>query len=215
MYRLDWETTDVVLGMEPYRVGKKEYRPFPKGRFTHTLRRPTHDQIFEHDNALRIKAAAVSKLRSASRTEDPTTSANLRLYDEIVVSVSGYSLELGSFGRVRVPDDHKVAAVQKLYERVVYVSNDLWAEDEIVVIEESGKYAERPFQIKHVLREPTESELKLYYRQTRVARKSTLTCSMDLYESCLLRLEGAEGDPTLVDPIIQREVVSEMIEFLD
>jgi hypothetical protein len=209
-YKLDWESIEIDFG---------------KGR-RHTLRRPTAAEVLEREAALAVE---IPIGRDGSyQLPDPTANeaADARLYDTICTASEGY---LGE-----VPEQHKSAAVNGLYSRDIYIDE----EDDITggdlrVAEEIGGGITPDVTIVHVLRQPTEGELKMYRRKTsagelRPGRRgrqvfksaSDLRPAMTFYDQLLVRLEGATLGGTrteeltaaevaaAVDPLIKRSVTA-------
>lgn len=212
LFKLDWETTEIDLA---------------KGRFVHTLRRPDPELIAKRDDELQT-AIPIAKDGSYSMP-DPTLNdeVDAKYYDAIAVSATGYTGE--------IPELHKAKAFQGLYLREVAVDEDadIFA-DEVSVVEEIGGGVVPDFTITHVMRQPSESEIKAYRRkmtgtseikpgrrgrQSLVSR-SNLKIAMQYYSLWMLRVEGAtvNGETyssenrdaflATVDPLIQRHVVT-------
>lgn len=212
LFKLDWETTEIDLA---------------KGRFVHTLKRPDPELILKRDDELQT-AIPIAKDGSYSMP-DPTLNdeVDAKYYDAIAVSATGYTGE--------IPELHKAKAFQGLYLREIDVAEDadIFA-DEVPVIEEIGGGVVPDFTITHVMRQPTESEIKAYRRKMSVTHevkpgkrgrqslvsRSNLKLAMQYYALWLVRIEGATvNDETYcernrdiflqtVDPIIQRHVVT-------
>lgn len=213
-YRLDWRDTEIDFG---------------KGR-THTLRRPTAEEVLERERDLQTE---IPVGRDGSyQLPDPTANeaTDAKLFDKICIASQGYTGE--------VPEQHKSTAVAGLYRREIYVDENYdLAQEEIPVIEEIGGDAEPDFTVVHVMRMPTEGELKLYRRKSTGGEvkpgkrgrqifktSSNLKTAMSFYAQWLIRIEGAAvGEeaaqslplPVLtahVDPLIQRQVVNAVVE---
>ena len=148
-FRLDWETTEIALA---------------KGRFTHTLRRPDRELILKRDAEIQTEIP-IAKDGSYSMP-DPTVNEEVdaRYYDKIVVESTGYS--------DAVPELHKARAFQGLYNREITIEDeaDIFA-DEVCVLEEIGGDIVPDFTIRHVMRQPTESEIKAYRRKMSVTHE--------------------------------------------
>lgn len=218
-YKLDWADQDVKLA---------------KGRFVHTVRRPTADEILERENELQAEIQ-INKDGGYSMP-DPTASEEVdaRYYDLIVQKVTGYAHDQA------VPEMHKSAVFQGLYRREVEIDEacDVLAGGEIAVIEEIGSGAVPDFTLRHILRSPTEAELKTYRRRASatseikqgkrgrqvLTTRSNLRNAMQHYALWLVRIEGAsvKGEAftdanraafiAAVDPLIQRRVVAEVAD---
>jgi len=210
-FKLDWQDMEISL---------------KKGRFTHTLSRPAAELILarekELENEIPIGKDGGYKLPDPTAQED----VDAKYYDQIVVKTEGYP---GS-----VPGYHKAAAFQGLYQREIYVDEDadIFA-DEVAVIEEIGGGDDPDFTIQHIMRQPTEQELKRWRRRSanseikpgkrgkqKLVTTSNLPAAMEFYGLWLVRIEGAtvggaacspdRRDEFIaqVDPLIQRKVVS-------
>lgn len=214
LYKLDWETAEVKLA---------------KGRFTHTFRRPDADLIFEREDELQAEIP-IGKDGSYS-LGDPTANEEVdaRYYDKLIISATGYPND-------HVPEMHKAAAFQGLYVREIAVDEDaeIFA-DEVPVLEEIGRGAVPDFTVRHIMRQPTETEIKSYRRKTNLmtevksgkrgkqilVSRSNLRMTMQFYASWLVRVEGGSvgGEEftadnrtaflQTIDPLIQRKVVQE------
>ncbi len=210
LYKLDWETADIRLA---------------KGRFVHTLRRPDAEMIYAREDELQAEIP-INKDGSYS-LPDPTANeaVDAKYYDRIVESATGYT---GG-----VPELHKANAFQALYIREIYVDDDadVFA-DEVPVAEEVDAGGETV--VTHVMRQPTEAELKSYRRKMSqsseikagkrgrqlLVTRSLLKTAVQFYELWLERIEGATvGGKTYsqdmrpafidaVDPLIRRKVVT-------
>lgn len=215
VYPLDWDTTTVRL---------------KEGRFAHTLRRPTPAEIFERDAELQSDIP-IAKDGSFSMP-DPTASEDVdaKYYDRLLVGADGYSSD--------VPASHKAAAFQGLYMREIYIDDeaDPFA-DEVRVIEEIGQGDEPDWTIVHVMRQPTESELKRYRRRSsqgeikpgkrgkqRFVSRSTLKNSVEHYDLWVQNVLGVRLDKTpdadvparvaTVDPLIKKQVVGVLVDAI-
>lgn len=216
IYKLDWETADICLA---------------KNRFVHTLRRPDAELILEREDELQVDIP-ISKDGSYT-LPDPTVNEEIdaRYFDRIVVESKGYAGD--------IPELHKAAAFQGLYKREYYVDEnaDIFA-DEIPVIEEIGGGAVPDFTVRHVMRQPTEAEIKVYRRKASsstavkpgkrgrqvITTKSSLRTGMQHYALWLARVEGAtvggetftaenrEAFIATIDPLVQRKVVAEFAD---
>jgi len=210
-FKLDWETWEVKLA---------------KGRFTHTLRRPTAEMILERDKQIQQEIPIAKD--GSYQVPDPTATedADAVLYDQIKIESTGYTGE--------IPTRHKSAAIEGIYTRDIAIDPDcdIYGE-ELVVLEEIGGTADEPdFVVKHILRQPTEAELKKIRsrsagqmkpgkrgRQTFVTN-SDLRSAMTNYAAWLIRIEGTtvndrETSLALVDPIIQRRVVGVVVDAVN
>lgn len=212
LYPLNWETQDVRLG---------------EGRFVHTVRRPTPEEIFDRDKDLQSEIP-IGKDGSYS-LPDPTATedVDVKLFDAIVVSSTGYPSG-------DVPASHKSTVITGLYRREVYIDDDtdVFAY-EIPVLEEIGNGDEPDFVITHFMRQPTEEELKKYRRRNsageikpgkrgkqRFVTKSNLKLAVEYYDLWIDRIEGvklqAESDHGdyigNIDPLIKRQVLNTLVD---
>lgn len=214
-YPLDWNTTDVRLA---------------KGRFVHTLRRPTEELILARETEVQVDIQIGKD--GSYRLPDPTQTeaVDAKYYDQICEKAEGY-------GDRAVPTVHKAAAFQGLYVREIYVAEDadIFA-DEVPVIEEFGSGDDPEFTITHWMRQPAEDELKRLRKlvnsgEVRPGKRGTqryLTSSnlkrvMLAYGQMLIRIDGATlrgaefSDDRrnefigYVDGLVQQRVVIAMI----
>lgn len=219
-YKLDWTTTEVRLA---------------KGRFVHTVSRPTHDLIFRREAD--ISTDIEIDRNSSIRLPEPTSNEEIdaRYCREIRVSVTGYPEGL------EIPERHEAAVFQELYRRVIEVDERCDPfDDEIIVNEEIGGGDEPEFVIRHVMRAATEAEIKACRRRTSqvgeikpgkrgrqtIVQRSNLKASMEFYSLWLVSIDGAsvageafaadhrENFLNMVDPLIQREVVKAYLDFV-
>jgi hypothetical protein len=216
-YKLDWQDAEIRLA---------------KGRFTHTLSRPSPEMMIAREDELQpeIPIAKDGSFALPDSTAQEETDA--KYYDRIVIKTEGYTAE--------IPTAHKAAAFQGLFRREIYLDPecDIFG-DEVTVIEEIGGGEEPDFTILHVLRQPTEAELKKCRQgssggrllpdkrgRQKLVTSSNLRSAMRFYNTWLVRIEGAAiGGNTfspdkrdefvaLVDPLIQRKVVTVLVDEL-
>lgn len=217
LYPLDWNTTDVKLA---------------KGRFVHTLSRPSNELMLEREDELETE---ISIAKDGSYGLPDTTgqeAIDARYCEKIRVKADGY--------HDTIPQSHSAAAFQGLFGREIYVDElcNIFG-DEIVVIEEIGRGDEPDFVVKHILRGADEDEINKYRRKTNNARlqpdkrgrqklvqKSTLRSAEAFYRSLFKRMEGAKVNEqpfnderrdefiNHVNPLIQKAVVKAYIEAL-
>lgn len=215
-YKLDWDQTEIDLG---------------KGRKL-TLRRPTREEILARDAELQTEIPIGRD--GGYALPDPTLNEAIdaKYFDLVKVGEEGY----GYAGTI--PEQHKAAAFNGLYQREISVDEDFdFDQDRIVVLEEVGTGVEPDYTIGHVMRPPTESELKLYRRKSASGElkpgkrgrqifktSSNLKTAMSFYAQWLLDIQGATVGGSLfsesmradflqhVDPLIQRQVVNAVVE---
>lgn len=216
-YKLDWQDAEIKLS---------------KGRFSHILSRPTAEMILAREDELQpeIPIAKDGSFALPDSTAQEETDA--KYYDQIVIKADGY--------RGAIPVAHKAAAFQGLFRREIYLDPecDIFG-DEVTVLEEIGGSDEPDFVVRHVLRQPSEAELKKYRQSTaggrllpdkrgrqKLVTSSNLRTAMRFYDTWLVRLEGATvmGSAfsaekraeflALVDPLIQRKVVTTIVDEL-
>lgn len=213
-YRLDWDQTTIDLG---------------KGRKL-TLRRPTHEQILARENELQSEIPIGKD--GGYALPDPTINEAIdaKYFDLVNTGAEGYAGE--------IPEQHKAAAFTGLYQREIYVDEDFdLSQEQVPVIEEIGSGVEPDFTIVHVMRQPTEAELKLYRRKSsageikpgkrgrqKFVTQSNLKTAMSFYSQWLIRIDGASLEGRLcseaeraafiahVDPLIQRQVTNAVVE---
>lgn len=212
LYPLDWKDQEVRLG---------------KGRFVHTVRRPTAEEVLEREKNLQseipIGADGSYKLPDPSATED----VDVPFYDKIALGATGYP------EGTAVPASHKSAVITGIYRREIYVAEDadIFGE-EVPVTEEIGSGDEPDFTVIHWMRQPTEEELKKFRRRNGAGEvkpgkrgrqilvtKSNLRLMMEHYDKWLVRIEGGTSEevaqPTdLIDPLIQRRVVQALVDAI-
>lgn len=215
-YPLDWETTTVKL---------------KEGRFKHKLRRPTAEEIFEREESLQSDIPIGKDGTFSMPDPTATEEADAAFYDKLIISTEGYTGD--------VPAVHKAKAIQGLYLREIYIDEaaDPFA-PEVAVIEEIGSGDEPDFTIVHIMRQPTEGELRRYRRRSsagevkpgkrgrqRFVSRSTLKNAVEHYELWCQRVEGVRFDEKNilpdalsfkagVDPLIKRLVVQELVEAI-
>lgn len=220
LFPLDWKTQEVK---------------FDGGKLSHTLRRPTTEELLARD--AEIQTAIDIGKDGSYKLPDPTADeeTDAKYYDKLVLETAGYPGD--------VPVSHRANAFQGLFKREVYVDEDAsMFDDEVAVFEEVG--GDPPaFTIKHTLRQPEEAELKLYRKKMQTGEmkpgkrgrqqfvtKSNLRTAMDFYDKWIVRIEGATvgGEElshyrfndnraelaTMVDPLIKRMVVTEFTNEL-
>lgn len=213
-YPLDWEKTTVKLG---------------KGRSV-VLRRPTPAEVLARDAELQTEIPIGKD--GGYALPDPTLNDEIdaKYFDQVKVEVLGYDGEM--------PEQHKAEAFKGLYAREIYVDEDFELSHETVpVIEEIGSGIEPEFSIVHVMRPPTEGELKIYRRKSaageikpgkrgrqKFVTSSNLRTAMSFYAQWLVDIVGAtvEGKAfsdeeraafiSHVDPLIQRQVTNAVVE---
>jgi hypothetical protein len=216
-FKLDWQESEIQLA---------------KGRYLHTLSRPIPEMILAREAELQpeIPIAKDGSFALPDVTAQEETDA--KYYDRIVIRTEGYKSE--------VPTAHKAAAFQGLFRREIYLDPecDIFG-DEVTILEEIGGVDEPDFTIRHILRQPAESELKKFRQSSsggrllpdkrgrqKLVTSSSLRSAMRFYSLLLVKLEGANaGDSpfsadkrdefiALVDPLIQRKVVSVLVDEL-
>lgn len=214
-YKLDWETAEIKLA---------------KGRFVHTLRRPTAEQIFARDKEIETETS-VGKDRSFSLPDQTAfEDVDAKYHDELAVSVTGYPGD--------VPARHKAAAFNGIYQRECSVEEnaDLFAA-EITVLEEIGTGDEPDFTVRHTLKQPTEQQIRKYRQRSeggemKPGRRgkmiyrpySNLKLAAQMYDELLVAIDGAHVSGktfsaetrseflAAVDPLVKRQVVSTIVE---
>ena len=184
LYPLDWKTTEVTLA---------------KGRFTHTLARPSNELLLKREAELKTEIG-ISKDGSYN-LPDETEQEQLdaQYYDAVKQDATGY-------GAREIPTLHKATAFQGLFKSSIEVDEncDIF-DEEITVIEEIGGDDEPDFVVRHVLRQPDEKELnklRKIFRNSKITpdkngRQKIVTASnlrqaMSFYAAYLVRLDGAK-----------------------
>lgn len=218
LYPLDWQTTDIKLA---------------KGRFTHTVKRPTTEMILAREDELDTEIPIAKDGSYNLPDQTAVEESDAKVYDKIKTEATGYNDR-------EIPILHKAKVFQGLYQREVYVDEDVDIfDDEIPVTEEIGDDDEPDFTLRHILRQPDEKELRKIRQSFRGGKmtpdkrgrqkfveKSNLRKAMTYYSTYLNRLEGAKvGEQPFhterkaefianVDPLIQRRVVKALVEKL-
>lgn len=215
-YKLDWDQTVIDLG---------------KGRKL-TLRRPTHAEILARESEMQSEIPIGKD--GGYVLPDPTLNEAIdaKYFDLVKVGDEGY----GYAGTI--PEQHKAAAFTGLYSREIYVDEEFdLSQDQVPVLEEIGSGLEPDFTIVHVMRPPTEAELKIYRRKSsageikpgkrgrqKFVTQSNLRTAMSFYAQWLVDIVGAtvEGKAfseaeraafiAHVDPLIQRQVTNAVVE---
>lgn len=192
LYPLDWKTIDVTLA---------------KGRFTHTLARPSNELLMQREAQLKTEIG-ISKDGSYN-LPDETEQEELdaKYYDAVKQDATGY-------GAREIPTLHKATAFQGLFKSSIEVDEDCDIfDEEITVNEEIGTGDEPDFVVRHVLRQPDEKELnklRKIFRNSKITpdkngRQKIVTASnlrqaMSVYAAYLVRLDGAKvGDEAFSD----------------
>lgn len=218
LYPLDWKTTDVNLA---------------KGRFNHTVSRPTPDMILAREDALDTEIPIAKDGSYSLPDETAVEELDAEVYDKLTTAADGY-------GDRPIPTIHKAKVFQALYLREIYVDDDVDIfDEEIPVTEEIGSGDDPDFTLKHVMRQPDEKELRKIRQSFRSGKlspdkrgrqkfveKSNLRKAMAYYSQYLVTIVGGSvGGETMnqanraaflanVDPLIQRRVVKAMVEKL-
>ena len=200
LYPLDWKTTDVKLA---------------KGRFVHTLGRPSNELLLRRADELEVEVPIAKDGSYAIPDATEQEEIDARYSEEIRIETTGYN---GT-----IPTSHSSAAFQGLFQREIYVDPDCDIfGDEIIVLEEIGGDDEPDFVIKHIVRSPEEKELKKIRQKLNNGRlhpdkrgrqkyieKAKLRSMMDYYSSWFLRMEGAKIDERQYSPERREEFVNE------
>jgi hypothetical protein len=213
-WKLDWSSQDIKLG---------------QGRVA-TLRRPTTDEILQRDAELQSEIPIGRD--GGYALPDPTVNEEVdaKYFDLVKVGVTGYDGDM--------PEQHKATAFNGLYAREIYVDEEYKpGDDNIPVLEEIGTGAAADFTVLHLMRQPTEGEIKLYRRKSaqgeikpgkrgrqKFVTQSNLRTAMSFYSQWLTSISGAtvggkefsaDDRPAFiahVDPLIQRQVVNAVVE---
>lgn len=202
LYPLDWNTTTVKLA---------------KGRFTHTLNRPSNELLIERSDELAFEIP-IAKDGSYSIPDATVQEEIDAKYAERIRAgePTGY--------KGTIPQAHLAAAFQGLFQNEIYVDEDCDIfGDEIVVIEEIGSGDEPDYVIKHFLRAPDEKELKKVRqklsngqmkpdkrRRQKYVEKSKLRPIMAYYSAWFTRIEGAKIGDRPFAPERRDEFLSEI-----
>lgn len=213
-FKLDWQESEIKLA---------------KGRFSHTLSRPPAELVLEREKELQAEIPIAKDGSFALPDATANEEIDAKYYDLIAVKSDGY--------KGAIPASHKAAAFQALYQREIYLDPecDIFGE-ELTVLEEIGSGDEPDFVIRHILRQPSEAELKKIRQASsggrllpdkrgrqKIVTTSNLRSAMKYYSILFLRIEDVNvpADVTtneqiiaLVDPLIQRKVVNTVVEGL-
>ena len=215
---LDWKTMDVKLA---------------KGRFVHTLERPSNDLLLEREDELEL-VVPIAKDGSYAMPD--------RIVQEEIDEKYALKLRVGETQGYKgtIPQAHSAAAFQGLFQREIYVDPDCDIfGDEITVIEEVGTGDEPDFVIRHIVRAPEEKELKKVRQKLnngklhpdkrgrqKYVQKSNLRSMMSYYSTWFIRMEGAKIDErpfsterrdeflAEINALTQREVVKTIVQEL-
>ncbi len=213
LYPLDWKEQEIKLG---------------KGRSV-TVRRPTQDEIVKRDAELQ-KEIPVNR-DGGFVLPDPTVNeeTDAKYFDQIKTA-----------GVDDLWESQKAKIFNELYAREIYVDEAFEIGDETIpVIEEIGKGDEPDFVITHLMRMPTEAEVKLFRKKSaggemkpgkrgrqNFVSSSNLRTAMSFYQQWFVGIDGATVDGKTcateglnvfvahVDPLIQRQVVNAVVERL-
>lgn len=175
----------------------------------HRLRRPTFDELNEREGQVKYEMIALTSSKDELQTDDE--SANIRLWNKIVVAVRGYSgaddwRELSDEEKAQMRPSHKVMAVRGMYAGSCELEGDpdyvpigpaTWT-----VRQSVGANEDRPdYVVRHTLREPTEAERMKFKpsttsyvrgaRKLRVQVTTRLKPYAELYDALIERVEGA------------------------
>ncbi len=217
--QLDWQTTDVNLA---------------KGRFTHTLARPSNELLLEREDELNTEIPIAKdgsyELPDATAQE----SVDAKFCDAVKAN------EPQGYGEREVPTLHKARAFQGLFLSEVFADEeaDIF-DEEITVFEEIGSGDDPDFTVRHVMRVPGEKELNKMRKifaggklapdkrgRQKFVQKSNLRKAMAYYSQYIVSIEGAsvggqklsEGQlgvfVDLVNALTQRAVVRALVEKL-
>ena len=218
LYPLDWETTDVKLA---------------KGRFVHTLARPSNELLLEREDELETEIT-IAKDGSYSLPDSAAQEAiDAKYHEKVCENSTGY-------GDRQIPQTHRAAAFQGLFQSEIEADEDADIfDDEIKIVEEIGGSDDPDFTVIHTLRMPDEKELgkiRKIFRAGRIAPEkrgrqklitpSNLRKAMFYYSQYITRIDGAsvggeklrDGNLAVfvahVNPLVQRGVVKAMVEKL-
>lgn len=181
---------------------------------SHRLRRPTMAELSEREKSSSISFMEVGKDEQILTDEE---SANARLWDQIIVEVSGYDNDqswrtLTPEEKTKIRTSHKSIAIRAMY--LAETTIDGADTDSIsltagnwTVKHAIGSDPENPaYVLYHVLREPTESERSKYKRTavktsfSRGSKKVTtkitqdLGAFVDLYDNLIQEIRGGSVD---------------------
>ncbi len=204
LYPLDWKDTEVKLA---------------KGRFSHTLSRPSAEMLIEREDELETEIPIAKDGSYALPDDTINEEIDAKYYDSLQISATGYE------GR-EIPTLHKAKALQGLYKSEIYFDEDADIfGDEICILQEIGGTEFNPnFTVRHILRSPGEKQLRKYRSKGATTRivpgkrgrqklvmQSNIRLAMQFYAEHLIRVEGA----TLGGEKFTNERRDEFIEAVD
>lgn len=164
--------------MNPYPLDWKEQTVYVKEngvRCAHVVRRPTFEELNRRSQAMIVKSEDVDARASHSDFDD--AGASLKLYDAILLQVSGYDFgdgvdpsslrPVGDDQKAMLFADHKAAVIRALYNHSVErdalpsVAISL-AKPTVRLRHDIGGGIEPQYQFWHVLQKPDEKTRKAF-----------------------------------------------------
>lgn len=204
----------------------------------HRLRKPTLAELLERESQISYEMVELNSREEEIKADDET--ANIRLWDKIILSVKGYKnapdwRELTDGEKQGMRPGHKTTAIRSLYasnceiegdEDGVSIGPDTWT-----VRQEIGLSKGDPdYVVRHILREPTEAERAKFKRaasstsyikgakKQQVRVRTNLKAYIELYDA-LIQSVGpcADGDNPIdaIDPIWKRQVIQTLTATLE
>lgn len=218
LYPLDWKDTDIK---------------FSKGRFVHTLLRPSNDTLLERDDELNKEIPIAKDGSYGLPDEIEQEDIDAKYYEQCKKDVTGY-------GEREVPTTHKAKAFQSLFEREIYVHEDCDIfDEEIIVVEEIGGGDDPDFVVHHIIQQPdekTQRKIRQIFKSGRLAPdkrgrqkfvpQANLRKAMQYYATYFARIEKATVENqkftperrgeflALINAYVQRGVIKAYIEFI-
>jgi len=216
-YKLDWADAEIKLG---------------KGRFVHTLRRPDAELLIARDGEIKSEIPIGTDGSYALPDTTEIEEIDARYHDKLLIQATGYAGD--------IPARHKAAAFNGLYRREADIEDDvdLFAET-ITVTEEIGSGDEPDFVVRHVMRQPSESELRKFRQRSnggymkpgkrgkqKFVPNSTLRLAIQYYDLWLVSIDGAHVSGKTytedlraeflhnVDPLVKKMIVTTLVSEL-
>jgi|SRR5262245_7787437 len=175
----------------------------------HRLRKPTFEELNDREGQIKYEMVELSSHKDEIQADDET--ANVRLWDKIIVSVKGYRgagdwRELTDEEKAQMRPVHKTVAIRAMYAGSCEIEGDrdyVPIEPEIWTVRQKiGTKEDRPdYVVRHTLREPTEAERVKFRpsttsyikgaRKMRVQIATRLKPYVELYDALIEGVEGA------------------------
>lgn len=213
----------------------------------HRLRKPTLKELIDRESRITYEMVEVSSREDEIRADDEA--ANAIFWNAIALAIKGYRgadewRDLTDEDRAAMRPGHKTAAIRTLYagtceiegdEDGVSIGADTWTVKQGIGIKD-----EPDFVIRHILREPTETERAKFKRtasstsyvkgakRAQVRVKTNLRAYVELYDALIQNVMGGTvGGNGLftdgnfrqilpaIDPIWKRQVIQCLMATLE